>query len=110
MRFSESLNIFRGRKEIFKKNAKPKHNPIAIFRLRQIPTSYLAPPCARAIAQTVNRTKMFHVKLFGTIGQKSPDEPTAMLWVLEDVFWPPETMPAASRGQNDMLFKSLCYP
>jgi hypothetical protein len=45
----------------------PSMNPVAIFRLRQIPALY-RPPCGKsAVAQAVNRTKMIHVKHFGTI-------------------------------------------
>jgi hypothetical protein len=44
----------------FLKTAGPKHNPIAIFCLRQIPDSDLAAPRKSALAQTINRTKMFH--------------------------------------------------
>ncbi len=51
----------------FKKRTAKKLNPIATFRLLQIPALYPAPPCESAFAQTVNRTKMFHVKHFGTI-------------------------------------------
>src|SRR5271169_5051443 len=32
--------------------------------LRKIPVSYRAPPCQNTFAQTVNRTKTFHVKHF----------------------------------------------
>jgi hypothetical protein len=77
-----------------KKHTGEKINAIAIFRLIQIPASHLAAPCESAFAQTVNRTKMFHVKHFGTIARKPahtrsrlrraanalPDESTAVLW------------------------------
>ena len=46
----------------------PNINPIALYRLRQIPASYLATPRTCMFAQSANRTKMFHVKHFGTIG------------------------------------------
>src|ERR1700730_18073023 len=41
--------------------------PIATFRSRQIPDLYCPPSTKSAVAQTVNRTKMFHAKRFGTI-------------------------------------------
>jgi len=45
-----------------------KHKPIANVRLRQIPDSHIAAPRKSAFAQSVNRTKMFHVKQFCPIG------------------------------------------
>jgi hypothetical protein len=48
-----------------------KINLNPLFRLRQIPASYHPPRSESAIAQTVNRTKMFHVKHFCPIGQKN---------------------------------------
>jgi hypothetical protein len=51
-----------------RKKHRLKHKPIANFRLRQIPDSHLAAPCKSAFAQTVNRTKTFHVKHFCPIG------------------------------------------
>jgi hypothetical protein len=46
-------------------------NPIAKFRLRQIPVSYHPPRRKSAFAQTGKFTKMFHVKLFGTIAPRN---------------------------------------
>jgi hypothetical protein len=46
-------------------------NPIAIFRSRQIP-AYHPPRRKSAFAQIVKFTKMFHVKLFGTIAPAKP--------------------------------------
>jgi hypothetical protein len=43
----------------FLKIARPKHKPIANFRLRQIPNSDLAETCKSAFALTANRTKTF---------------------------------------------------
>ncbi len=51
-------------------------NPIAIFRLPQIPASYRSPSTKSAVAQIVNRTKMFHVKHFGTIGPRTRTKTT----------------------------------
>jgi hypothetical protein len=45
-----------------------KHKLNATFRLRQIPDSHLAAPRKSVYAQSVNRTKMFHVKQFCPIG------------------------------------------
>jgi hypothetical protein len=45
-----------------KKLRDKKRNPIALFRLRQIPASYCGAPSRCAFAQTVDRTKTFHVK------------------------------------------------
>ena len=44
-----------------------KFKPIAIFCLSQIPGLYLAALSKSAVTQTLNRTKTFHVKRFGTI-------------------------------------------
>jgi hypothetical protein len=55
----------------FLKTAGPKHKPITIFHLRQIPDSHFAASRKSALAQTVNRTKMFHVKHFCPIGGKN---------------------------------------
>jgi hypothetical protein len=52
-------------KTFFKKPRGSKLQPIAIFRLRQIPDSYHPTPCRDTFAQIVERTKMFHVKHFG---------------------------------------------
>jgi hypothetical protein len=43
-------------------------NPIALFRLRQIPASYCGAPSRCAFAQTVDRTKTFHER-----GNRAPD-------------------------------------
>jgi hypothetical protein len=55
-------------RKTFFKNRRPKHKPIANFRLRQIPNSDLAETCKSAFALTANRTKTFHVKHFCPIG------------------------------------------
>jgi hypothetical protein len=47
-----------------------KLNIIAVFRWLQLPAPYFAPPCESIFAETVNRTKMFHVKQFGTIARE----------------------------------------
>jgi hypothetical protein len=49
----------------------PKLYVIALVRLRKILASYQAPPCKSAFAQTVNRTKMFHVKHLCPIGAEN---------------------------------------
>ncbi len=53
------------------KNIRKNIIPIADFRLRQTPDSHLAAPCKSAFAQSVNRTKVFHVKRFCPIGRQN---------------------------------------
>jgi hypothetical protein len=68
---NEALEAIGGAKEEETKKVKQKINSTAFFRLRQIWESYRGPRGKSAFAQNVNRTKMFHVKLFGTIDEFS---------------------------------------
>jgi len=59
---------FRFNQERFLKITKPKPNPNAGFCLPQIPALHIALLYEGAFAQSVNRTKTFHVKHFCPIG------------------------------------------
>ncbi len=52
-------------------NTRPKLNPNPLVHLRKIPAAYRAPPCKSAFAQSINRTKMFHVKHFCKAGAEN---------------------------------------
>ena len=63
----QAFGFINSREKILK-ITKPKLNPIAEFRSSQISVLHIAPPCEAAFAQSVNRTKTFHVKQFCPIG------------------------------------------
>ena len=56
--------------QLFKKT-RPKRNPTTHVSLRKIPVSDRTASCGDTFAQSVNRTKMFHVKHFGKVGPEN---------------------------------------